>query len=143
MMTKDLQILELNNTVKCKLDASSIHGIGIFAMRNISKGDKLYCFPAKTPRWYNVPYGSLTKLLPEIRELLLQRWASIINGSMFISPNDMSWLCTYINHSNNPNYDVATDRAIVDIKEGEEITEDYRLMNNAEEVYPFLKNLTE
>src|SRR5574341_1500966 len=98
MSKQEDEIIELNTTVKCKLASSSIHGIGVFAMRDIKKGDKLNCMPNFPPRWYSVPFGSLSKLLPEIKELILQRWPSIVNGSMFVSPNDMGWLCTFINH---------------------------------------------
>ena len=37
------QIDFLNKTVKCKLGISKIHNIGVFAIRNIEKGEKLYC----------------------------------------------------------------------------------------------------
>lgn len=135
---KEEQIFELNSTIKCKLAPSKIHGIGVFAIMDIKKGQKLHCIPSFTPKWYKINYASLTGLLPEIRQLILERWPSIINGSHFLSPNDMGWLVTFINHSDTPNYDVDTDCALEDIKNGDEVTEDYRLMNRYEEIYQFL-----
>ena len=144
MNFQDTQIAELNSSVKVKLAASKIHGVGVFALTDIHKGEKLYCFPNFVKngiKWYSVPYGSLNKLFPEIKDLILERWPSIINGSHFLSPNDMCWLVTFINHSDAPNYDVATDSAIVDIQKGEEITENYRRMDNYAKIYPFLANM--
>ena len=138
-MTQEEQIVFLNSTVKCKLGASSIHGIGVFALFDIPKGQKLYCFPDPKIEWFNIPYGSLNKLLPEIKELVLERWPSIVNGSHFLSPNEMAWLVTFMNHSENPNYSLDTDSATRDIKRGEEVTEDYRKMINCEKIYPWLK----
>ena len=139
MNKQDEQIVKLNSTVKVKLGASKIHGIGIIALRDIKEGEKLHCIPSLTPMWHDLPYGSLSKLFPEIKELILERWPSIINGSHFLSPNDMAWLITYMNHSNDPNYNVDNDLALKDIKVGEEITEDYRRMTNYQKVYPWIK----
>lgn len=132
------QIDELNETVRCKVAPSRIHGVGVFAMRNLKKGDRLYICPAER-KWFTVPYEKLNKLRPEVRELILSRWASIINGSYFLSPNDDCWLLLFCNHSDNPNYDVKTDTALRDIKAGEEVTEDYRPMINSDIAFPFLK----
>lgn len=140
-LTKDQQIDELNSEVRCKLGVSKIHGIGVFAMRDIRWGERCYCTPHMIPRFYDIPYGSLNKLFPEIKELVLQRWASVVNGSIFCNPNDDAHLLMFINHSINPNYDVVSDTALRDIKKGEEILEDYRAMDNWEKVRPVEDNL--
>src|SRR3990167_10339842 len=138
MTKQDIELNELNSTVKCKLAPSSIHGIGVFALRDIAEGEKCYCIPSMSPKWYSVPFGSMRKLFPGIGELILERWPAIVNGSHFMSPNDMGWLITFMNHADNPNYDVDTDSAINDISKGTELTEDYRRMTNYEKVYPWL-----
>jgi len=130
-------IIELNSTVKVKLAPSQIHGIGIIALRDIEKGEKIHCIP-REPKWYKIPYGSLGKLFPEIKELILERWGSIVNGSHFHSPNDDQWLILFMNHSDNPNYDKITDSATEDIRKGEEITSNYRLMENYQKAFPWL-----
>jgi len=139
-MTKKEQIDYLNSTVKAKIGVSKIHGVGIIAIIDIKKGQKIYCFPEfykQELRWFNVPYGSRNKFFPEVRDLILERWPSIINGSDFLSPNEMAWMVTFINHSSkNANYDVGTDTALRDIKKGEEVLEDYKRMDNWELAYP-------
>ena len=130
------QITELNSEVKCVLRPSPIHGIGVFALRNIPKGQRCYITPNVIPRFYNIPYASLNGLLPEIKEIILQRWPSIINGSKFISPD--ARLLSFMNHSENPNYDPKNDTALKDIENGEEITENYKTMENWANVHKFL-----
>ena len=138
-LTIDQQIEELNNEVKCHLKPSSIHGIGVFALRDIKKGEKCYCFPDQFRKWYAVPYDRLKDLRPEVREVVLARWPGIINGSGFQSPNCDVWLISFMNHSDSPNYTVDIDTALRDIPKGAEVTEDYRTMRNAEKIYSFLK----
>lgn len=142
-MNQEQQIILLNSSVKCNIGPSPIHGLGVFALTDIQKGQKCYCKPpfldTGVAEWFHVPYGSFKKLFPEVRELILNRFPAVINGSRFLSPNDMIWLLTYINHSDNPNYDVDTDTATRLIKAGEEIVQDYRRMDNYEKLYPFLK----
>ena len=140
-LSKEDQIRELNSEVRCKLSSSSVHGIGVFAIRDIPWGERCYITPRMIPKFYNIPFGSLNKLFPEIKELILQRWASVVNGSVFQSPLDDAGLLFFCNHSNNPNYDVVSDTALKDIKKGEEVLEDYRAMENWEKVYPFINNL--
>ena len=92
------------------------------------------------PKFYNIPFGSLNKLFPEIQGLITAKWASIVNGSIFCSPNDEQHLLMFMNHSVNPSYDVVSDTALKDIREGEELFEDYRMMENWEKVRPIEKN---
>lgn len=138
-MTKTEQINDLNNNVKCKIGPSKIHGVGVIAIRKINKGEQLHCKPKPMARWYDVPYSRFDEIVPEIREIILQRWASVVNGSHFLSPNEDAIMLVFMNHSDNPNYDVATDCAIKDIAEGEEVLEDYRRMANWVTVFPWLK----
>ena len=142
-LSKDQQIDELNSEVRCRLGVSEVHGIGVFTIRDIKKGDRLYCVPNMVPRFYNVSFGSLSKLFPEIKNLILDRWASVVNGSLFCSPNDDAHLLMFINHSPNReeiNYDVVSDTALKDIPKDTELFEDYRVMDNWEKVRPLNKN---
>lgn len=140
-MNINQQIQELNETVKCHIRPSSIHGIGVFALRDIKKGEKCFVIPEETRKWYSISYDRFNELRSEVSELILTRWPSIILGSLFISPNDMVWLITYMNHADlpNDNYDVDTDTAKRDIKAGEELFENYKNMRNYDKVYPWLK----
>ena len=137
-MTIEEQIIELNNEVKAKLAPSPIQGIGVFAIRDIKKGERAYCRPNGFKKWYSIPYERLSELRPEIKEVILERWPAIINKSQLQSPNDDAWLLLFMNHSDNANYDPKKDIALMDIKTGEEILENYKTMPNAKEVYKFL-----
>lgn len=132
MKSEEDQVTELNVIVKTRIAPSKIHGVGIFALRDITKGEKLY--GDRFARPYRLQ--KLDKLRPEVKELLLAYYPSIITGSPFIYPNCL--LQTYMNHAEGPNYDGVTDMTLVDIKEGEEITENYRRIAGANDVFPWL-----
>ena len=141
-LTREEQYLNLLNTVKCTIKPSPIHGVGVFALRDIKKGDRCYVVPDRSVDWFSLGVSDLNKfdaVYPEIKELILARWPLVASGSKFLSPNYDVRLVAFLNHSDHPNYDQATDTALEDIKAGEEIVEDYRLIQNFEKVFPFLR----
>ncbi len=131
---KQQQIDELNSRVKVRLAPSKIHGVGLFALRDLSKGEKLYA--DYTPMVYTLTYSDIKHLRPEIREMILEQWPQIINGSRFAYPTTR--IQAFCNHAENANYDAFHDTLLLDIKVGEEITEDYRLIPGYAQVYPWL-----
>lgn len=139
--TNEDQCLQLIQSVKCKLAPAS-HGVGVVAIKDIKKGEQCHCQPFVPPYWYTVPYSFLRKRLEthkEILQLILERQPNVINGERFMSPNYDQRLLSFMNHSDTPNYDPATDLALADIKAGEELFEDYRTVKDYKKVYPFLK----
>lgn len=124
----------LNTIVMTKLAPSTIHGVGVFAIRDIDKGEKMYMDAIFHS--FDIPYKEFNKLRPEIAEQILERWPNISVGSHFLYPDTR--ISAYLNHSEDPNYDNKEDKAIRDIKIGEEITEDYRNIEG-KQVYKFLK----
>lgn len=135
MAHQEETIAILNTLVRVKVAPSKIHGVGLFAIRDIPKGTKLYA--NMFPQAYKIPFGSFRKLFPDIREMLLERWPNIVNGSAFMYPDTL--LQAYCNHSEDNNYDGITDMTIKDIEEGEEITENYKQIPNWEKVFKWLK----
>lgn len=125
----------LNDIVKIKLAPSPIHGVGVFALRDIKKDEKLYA--DVIPNAFDLPYSKLKQLKPYIADIILGHWPQIINGSHFLYP--VTKMTAFLNHSENPNYDASKDIVLRDIKEGEEITEDYRTLNNYQKVFKWLK----
>lgn len=115
-------VKRLNEEVKCTIAPSEIHGVGVFAIRDIKEGERLNCWPEKG---FQIHLDSLDGLLPEVRALILQRWPIAIEGKPFLHPNDDARLLSFMNHSNMPNYNPYLDLSTRDIKKGEEITEDY------------------
>ena len=132
---QQIQIVELNSIVKATVGVSKIHGVGVIAVTKIGKGQKLYL--DKMPQVYNLPYASLKQLFPEVRKIILDRWPVIINGSRFVYPDIK--LTSLLNHSENDNYDPATDTAKCDILTGEEVLINYKSMPNYEKIWPDIK----
>ena len=142
MNSQDIQFDELCRTVRCKLAPSEVHGVGVVAIRPVKKGEQLFVRPSSSSVWYTLPYASLSKfdrVYPEIKQLILDRWPSVVNGSEFLSPNNELRLVSFVNHSYAPNYDPAGDVALRDIESGEEVFEDYRIMPNYKLVFPWIE----
>ena len=127
-------IVLLNDIVKIKLAPSSIHGVGVFTMRDIKKGEKLYT--DIIPHQFDIPYKKFNKLDPEIREIILGHFPLILSGSHFMYP--VTKMSAYLNHSGTPNYDAKGDRALKEIKKGEEVTEDYRQIVGWDKIFTWL-----
>lgn len=126
---------ELNTYVKTKLAPSEIDGVGVFALRDLKKGETLYA--DMFGKIYTLPYRLFNKIRPEIVSELLGQFPQIINGSNFMYPTTR--VQAFMNHSDDPNYDAEKDILLKDIKKGEEITEDYCKIDGAERVFSFLK----
>ncbi|MES2224150.1 MAG: SET domain-containing protein [Patescibacteria group bacterium] len=128
-------IILLNDIVIIKLAPSTIHGVGVFAMRDIKKDQQLYT--DIVPHQFDVPFRKFNKLDKEIGDMLLAHFPLITAGSHFLYP--VTKFSAYLNHSDTPNYDAKNDKALRDIKKGEEITEDYRLITNYKKIFKWLK----
>lgn len=128
------QIVLLNDIVKIKLAPSKIHGVGVHAMRDIKKGDKLYT--DIIPHQFDLPYERFNKLDKDIQEILLGHFPLIVRGSHFMFP--VTKFSAFLNHQDDPNYDAVNDVALKDIKAGEEVTEDYRKIPDYKKVFAWL-----
>jgi len=141
-LTNEEQAQELSNTVRCRLEPSPVHGVGVFAMRDIKKGEPCHCGPTVKPNWYTIKLDKLRKCIgvthPEIIDIILERWPHIVNGKPFLSPNYDARLILFMNHSETPNYDPITDTALSDIEKGDELFEDYRVVPNYRDAYPWI-----
>lgn len=106
----------INKEVLCKLGLSNIHGIGVFAIRDIKKGTNLIHF---------------TKAIVPLKGMDKKTLAVVLNRNVIYKdtltvehPNCEVNYTAFMNHSDTPNSDGVF--AIEDIKEGQEITENYR-----------------
>lgn len=134
-MNTEEQINELNTYARLRLAPSPIHGIGVFAMRDIQKGTRLYAQVA--PRGFKISKGNLSKLLPEVKQYILERWPLALNNESFAWPD--CFIQGYMNHSKEYNYDLKTDTALRDIKTGEEVTENYKDIENWQDIFTWLE----
>ena len=141
-LTPEEQCYHLINTVKCRLAPSRVHGIGVIAMRDLKKGDRAHVMFDGKPNFYKIHPTTLWKHLgqvyPDIYQLILDRWPNVVNGHPFLSPNYDQRLISFVNHSDTPNYDPNTDTVLCDVKAGDELFEDYRVVPNYEKAFPFL-----
>lgn len=118
-------IKKLNDTVWCKLAPSKVHGIGVFAIRDIVKGQRMHCKDWYGGRENELSVNSFEGLHPAILELINQRWPLALKHEYFVSPNHDAHLVSFMNHSFEPNYHKFDDYALRYIQAGEEIFEDY------------------
>ena len=112
---------DINKTVLATIRPSKVEGVGVFAIQDIKKGERMYL------RWN--PMGmlqtTLSKLKPEVRKIIEQRWPIVKDGYPFIHPHEDANHLSFMNHSSDCNYDDKNDVALKDIRRGEEILEDY------------------
>ena len=97
-----------------KLAPSKIHGVGVFAMVDIKKGECL--FSDQFPERFTISPD-------EVPEDVKGRHPYVNTRGVLIYP-DVRYQA-YMNHSDDPNFDNQTDLALRDIKKGEEVTENY------------------
>ena len=125
-----MTIEELNNSTWVKVAPSEIHGVGIFAIREIPEGTKLTdhnLHQKAYDRIMVVKEYEFFEILPEIRELILS-YTVFEPGVLlpFVPPNCVIFLRSLMNHSDNANSHEMV--ATKDIKKGEEVTQNYNLM---------------
>lgn len=112
----------INNLTRVKLAPSEINGIGVVAIEDIKKGEKLNL--DAIPNYFDLPYSKFKKLKPQAVKILLGHFPLIATGSQFWYP--LLSFQAFMNHSAKPNYDGVKDVALRDIKKDEELTEDYK-----------------
>lgn len=119
----------LNKSVWCRLAASPVHGVGVFAIRDIPEGTRLTDYNYSNIEdgipFLTMSVADFIMLLPEIRSLILDRMLFEEGKHLkFVSPNHDQCLQSFMNHSDTPNSDGWY--ALRDIACGEEVTEDFR-----------------
>lgn len=128
---KDYTVVEyINETVFCRLGPSPIHGVGVFAIRDILKGTMFtdHNIHYMNHHVYGVPESEFQKIFPEIRGLILDRMSYEADDVelVFNSPNSDQFLQAFMNHADDANTD--GHYTLRDIKAGEELTENFRTL---------------
>lgn len=116
----------------CKPGKSPIHGVGMFAIRDISKGTVI--MPAKnlTGTWKTIEWAKDNRVPSGVVSMMQQYVSSEVYGDDYIFvPRDpiVDFPAQMLmNHSSSPNVQINYRneiQAIKDIQEGEELTENY------------------
>ena len=119
---------QLREDVYCKMAASDIHGVGVFAIRVIPKG--AYPFKGRKPyKEVRVSRKELQSVPYAVRRLIdtfcLTENGTILIPELGLNAMDMPF---YINHSKRPNLCIEENGSIKtkrSVLAGEELTMDY------------------
>ena len=135
---KDRLHEHLRNEVYCKLGVSKIHGVGVFALRDIPKGTK----PLKSMVTHKEKKFSRTELkdVPGSVRKHLSDFCLVEGGRVFVPQIGMNAvnISTYLNHSKTPNLFFNKDdelEALFDVKRGDEMTIDYDISFGEEHIF--------
>lgn len=119
--------------VYARLAPSRIHGIGVFAIRNIKKGTPVFLGDDDEIVWKKKE--ELKRLPGSIRRLYEDFCIIRSNGSVYGCPRNFNLLTVawYLNESKKPNVgcnEAYHFRALRNIRSGEELTVDYDTYND-------------
>jgi hypothetical protein len=121
--------------VYVRLQPSPIHGVGVFAIRDIPIGTELLPNDKSELTWRTPEELNLSKLDANVRQLYLDFCIIKDGGRRFGCPKNFNLLTPvwYLNHSKKPN--VRCDEeyrffTLREIKTGEELTADYETYND-------------
>lgn len=133
MDKKDL-IEYLRYNVYCRLMPSKIHGVGVFAIKPIPKGIKV--FKNESLNFFLIDKEDLIGVDDNVKNMINDFFVAH-NNKYIITSNAFKELTIsqYINHSDSPNIDIFGKISLCDIKIGEELTADYSLITNENNFY--------
>jgi SET domain-containing protein len=111
----------ITETILCKIRPSLIEGVGLFAIKPIAQGTKMF-ISEQLPVDF-IGAEQFDTLTHNQQALILERFP-VYQQTGFIHPHS-DYLLSFVNHSEQGNYSPVYDVATMDIEEGEEITFDY------------------
>ena len=136
-MTKESLLKDLNNHTYVMIKPSPLHGIGVFAIRDIPKGTK-NIFSQGVGEWIKLTLAEVESLPKHTRDLVENH--CLFDEQFYFVPDygfKLVDLVIYLNHSDTPNIISINEgeyfETITDIKEGEELLVDYGTIVDCEE----------
>ena len=126
---KEALLKELAEETFVTLRPSTVHGIGVFALRDIPKGCKTL-FSKNVGNWIKVPISDIEKL-PEASRNLVETYCLYDETDYYLPDYGFKVmdLVNYLNHSATPNVISVNDgeyfESLRDIAEGEELFVNY------------------
>lgn len=128
-MTKEELLKELQQETYVALKPSPVHGIGVFAIRDIPKGC-CTIFSKAAGEWIKLSFEEVEQLPAHSRNLI--ETYCLYNETHYFVPDygfKLMDLVLYLNHSADPNIVSINDgeqfEALRDIREGEELLVNY------------------
>jgi SET domain-containing protein len=138
-MTKKELIHDLKEDTYCRIMPSKIHGVGVFAIKDIPKGTWIFK-SCRTSHYYRLSKKELKELPKKVEKYILDMCRCV--EDYYLVPKfgmnniDISY---FVNHSKKPNLGTKKDEdnffALRNIKSGEELFTDYQ--GYSEECFDF------
>ena len=136
-MNKEALLKELASSTYVMIKPSPLHGIGVFAIRDISKGTK-NIFSKGVGDWIKVSKEEVDALPQHSKDLIENH--CLFDEDFYFIPDygfKLVDLVIYLNHSETPNVISLNDgeefEAIRDIANGEELLVDYGTIVESDE----------
>ncbi len=128
-MTKEELLKELSEETYITIKPSPVHGIGVFALRDIPRGCKTI-FSRNVGEWIRVPIADIDNL-PDHSRNLVETYC-LYDETHYYLPDygfKVMDLVNYLNHSSTPNVMSVNDgeyfESVRDISAGEELLVNY------------------
>jgi len=136
-MTKEELLKDLMHDTFVMIKPSPLHGIGVFAIRDIPKGTR-NIFSQGVGEWIKLTIAEVEALPKHSKDLVENH--CLFDEEVYYVPDygfKLVDLVIYLNHSDTPNVVSINDgeffEAIIDIKAGEELLVDYGTIVDSEE----------
>ena len=127
-MTREELLKELSEETFITLKPSPVHGIGVFALRDIPKGCKTL-FSRNVGEWIRVPISDIDQLPDQTRNMV--ETYCLYDETHYLPDYGFKVMdmVNYLNHSSSPNVISVNDgeyfESLREIKEGEELLVNY------------------
>jgi SET domain-containing protein len=136
-MTKEALLKDLMHDTFVMIKPSPLHGIGVFAIRDIPKGTR-NIFSQGVGEWIKLTITEVEALPKHSKDLVENH--CLFDEDVYYVPDygfKLVDLVIYLNHADTPNVVSINDgeffEAIIDIKAGEELLVDYGTIVDSEE----------
>lgn len=126
-------LANIKNNTYCRLKPSPVHGIGVFAIRDIEKGMNPFVLRGRSHAWIGIKERDFRSFHPEIIDMIRAYFVKD-KGKFWVHAQGLNALTIefYLNHSKEPNliYDVPNEEFITTrvIRAGEELLIDYSVL---------------
>jgi SET domain-containing protein len=136
-MTKEQILKELAHETFVTLKPSTVHGIGVFALKDIPKGCR-DIFSKDETNWVKIPISDVDKL-PHYSKNLVETYCLYDEENYFIPSHGFKMvdMVNYLNHSSIPNITPVNEgefyEALTDIPAGTELLVNYKQLVETDE----------